>query len=662
MRDWLMRINNLFVRISNHRRLSLYRRTMFVMPLDRRLTHRIVTCLIAAASIAFAGRAPGSNPLPADLDPTFANGGIAKDPFGFGGGYGPDTISLLLRRDGKVLWGPRKLAIVLLDATGNLDRSYKGPEGRDAMFNRCIALNAACDWEALAILPSDDLLVGVTARTPDRIARFGVSRFTPEGLLDTALGSSGIGLARPLAGEGQASAVAVLPDGMLLVGGSTSSVVRDEATFAFARFDSRGAADESFGDGGIVATSIVGRVQWLLARADGSTVVVGVVDASANRPSDVPKVVIVRLMPNGLLDPSFGDNGRVLYDVGGSTWPSKAVLQPDQRILVAVRHGLEGSPGGVRQFTLLRFLPDGKLDPAFGAGGRSVFTAGEDDSESQLEDIALQPDGRIVATGTVIQHRGPTGFRRIALARFREDGSPDPTFAAGGVTLAWSEAGADAFALATDGNQRIRVGGNIEGAPELVYVIDITPAWIWRQVYTPAVFAFAGGDAAPRIERQAVAVEYYHSRFAHYFVTATSYEIALLDTDPAYMSAWARTGQQFQVYKDAVAGLAPMCRFFSGSTFAPKSSHFYTAYDWECALVKGDPAWSFEGNVFTVGLPDAQGNCGQRSPMYRFYNNGLGGAPNHRYTTSDATRMEMVARGWSPEGAGVGVTGCLPAQ
>jgi len=52
-------------------------------------------------------------------------------------------------------------------------------------------------------------------------------------------------------------------------------------------------------------------------------------------------------------------------------------------------------------------------------------------------------------------------------------------------------------------------------------------------------------------------------------------------------------------------------------------------------------------------LPDAAGNCrGGTVPLYRLYNDGKTGAPNHRYTTSLAVRAEMVAQGWIPEGSG----------
>ena len=45
-------------------------------------------------------------------------------------------------------------------------------------------------------------------------------------------------------------------------------------------------------------------------------------------------------------------------------------------------------------------------------------------------------------------------------------------------------------------------------------------------------------------------------------------------------------------------------------------------------------------------------------PLFRLYNNGQGGAPNHRYTTSTVTRGQMLALGWVQEGAGEGVVAC----
>ena len=156
------------------------------------------------------------------------------------------------------------------------------------------------------------------------------------------------------------------------------------------------------------------------------------------------------------------------------------------------------------------------------------------------------------------------------------------------------------------------------------------------------------------------AVEYFHAGFGHYFVTAFPAEIALLDGG-AFGGAWQRTGRTFPVWESADPGTFPVCRFFSAS-FAPKSSHFYTPFQDECETVKANPAWQFEGVAFHLKLPSSIGTCPLGSaPLHRLYNNGLGGAPNHRYTTSANIVIQMVALGWVPEGfGGAVVSACIP--
>jgi hypothetical protein len=158
-----------------------------------------------------------------------------------------------------------------------------------------------------------------------------------------------------------------------------------------------------------------------------------------------------------------------------------------------------------------------------------------------------------------------------------------------------------------------------------------------------------------------IAVEYYHAGYGHYFVTASPQEIAKLDA--GVFTGWSRTGESFGVLDLDAPGAANVCRFWSGQTYAPKSSHFYTPFDWECAIVKGYPAWQYEGQVFSMMLSDAAGNCaGGTVPLYRMYNNPPPtGAPNHRYTTRLAIRAQMLAQGWVAEGSGIGVIGCVPA-
>jgi hypothetical protein len=171
-----------------------------------------------------------------------------------------------------------------------------------------------------------------------------------------------------------------------------------------------------------------------------------------------------------------------------------------------------------------------------------------------------------------------------------------------------------------------------------------------------ALFALALLFATSTSAAVVDAVEYYHAQFNHYFITAETAEIAALDGG-AFGGAWVRTGGSFKVNNIATTGASPVCRFFSTS-FAPKSSHFYTALASECANLRVNPNWQFEANAFYVAIPSTSGVCSAGDKVYRLYNNGMSGAPNHRFTTSLATRNAMIQQGWVAEGYGEGVTFC----
>jgi len=163
-----------------------------------------------------------------------------------------------------------------------------------------------------------------------------------------------------------------------------------------------------------------------------------------------------------------------------------------------------------------------------------------------------------------------------------------------------------------------------------------------------------------------VAVEFHHADFDHYFISINRDEIAALDS--GVHPGWTRTGEQFSVYITDVSWpsgetpLASTCRYY-GLPSAGLNSHFFTAFDEECAAVaaKWPDQWLLEtSNAFRAHLPDpATGACPiDTRPLYRLYNNRPDA--NHRYTKSLAIRQQMIDRGWVPEGyGGLGVAMCV---
>ena len=181
-----------------------------------------------------------------------------------------------------------------------------------------------------------------------------------------------------------------------------------------------------------------------------------------------------------------------------------------------------------------------------------------------------------------------------------------------------------------------------------------------------------GGPQVPNVFASAelydpqtqTAVEYYYAGWNYYFVTSFPDEIAALDAG-AFGGLWQRTGETLNVWSVQTGLASPTCRFFS-TAFAPKSSHFYTPFPIECAAVKNNPSWLFESIAFYIQIPTGYGTgngfCPQGTDaLYRLYNNGVGGAPNHRYTTNPGILDMMLAQGWAFEGeANTKVFACVP--
>ena len=148
-------------------------------------------------------------------------------------------------------------------------------------------------------------------------------------------------------------------------------------------------------------------------------------------------------------------------------------------------------------------------------------------------------------------------------------------------------------------------------------------------------------------------IEFYHAGIDHYFMTAYADEATSLDNKPEW--GWARTGKTFNVWltqASAPVNASPVCRFYGVFANGTVGSHFYTVDTGECAYVKSrlDWGWNYEGDAFYAVKPVGGACPSGTAPVYRAYNNGMGGAPNHRYMTSQADLNTMVAQGWIDEG------------
>ena len=156
----------------------------------------------------------------------------------------------------------------------------------------------------------------------------------------------------------------------------------------------------------------------------------------------------------GDLDSAFGSGGVVLsnLDTAKGSYIEDVVVQPDGRI-VALEIGFSNPEH------LLRYLPDGTLDPSFDGDGIALLPA-----DAWALDVALQADGKILVSGGGLAD----GFM---VARFLPDGTLDQDFdgdsgSANGVIQPQLTTDTDgATSLAVDGQGRIVLAGQAGSVP-----------------------------------------------------------------------------------------------------------------------------------------------------------------------------------------------------
>lgn len=284
---------------------------------------------------------------------------------------------------------------------------------RDPGFN---AGGTGANGAVLAMLrqADDRVLIAGNFTTYNGIAQVRIARLNADGSLDASF-DAGTGV------NGSVNAIALQPDGRILLGGAFSHV-DGTSRQRIARLNADGSLDLSFDPG---TNGFSASVRAIAVQPDGKLVVGG--DFISY--NSVPAVRIARLNVNGSLDGSF-DPG-----TGASASVYAVSLQPDGRILIG--GGFTSVNDAARQ-RIARLNLNGSLDSSFDPG---------DGLGSTVHALALQSDGRILVGG---QFTSP--HNRIT--RLNANGSLDPSFAPG--------AGANAIVrtvlIQVDG--RVLIGGD----------------------------------------------------------------------------------------------------------------------------------------------------------------------------------------------------------
>jgi uncharacterized delta-60 repeat protein len=261
----------------------------------------------------------------------------------------------------------------------------------------------------------------------------GVARFDSAGVIDTGFGADGTVV---FDSEADLTGIVQQPDGTLLVVGSgapRSSV--GPVAMTVHRVTRDGQLDPTFGDAGVVRIEFAqgdgaegdAYGKAIALASDGKIVVAGTADFECCNWTDVTgDLAIARLNPDGSLDGTFGESGRVLYDHGASETIDEGglVVEPGGTIVVAGHRSIVDTNEVLPAYGLLaRFTADGALDRSFGQDGVALIDVGHGDSLSSAtaHGIVQLQDGSLAVAFTA---EASTPDAAIAIARVAPTGGP----------------------------------------------------------------------------------------------------------------------------------------------------------------------------------------------------------------------------------------------
>jgi uncharacterized delta-60 repeat protein len=282
-------------------------------------------------------------------------------------------------------------------------------------------------------------------------AEIDVARFNANGALDTSFGTGGT-LNTNIGGGGGATAVVVASDDSLYVSGFAYDT--DKSYFTVVRVTNTGAVDTTWGNGGYVRPGVGLVTYWedstAMALDPNGKLVLGGWKLWGGL--DGWNFALTRLLPDGSTDTSFGDNGSVITDFDCRDDGANALaIQADGKIVVAGQTSDQSTSDRIYHFAVARYNPDGSPDSTFGGDqqnpGNVTLKIGNPAKDSIANTIAIQGDGRILVGGSSFD-----GPRQVfTLARLNPaDGSLDGTFGVGGILTTGFTGDAALYGLALD--------------------------------------------------------------------------------------------------------------------------------------------------------------------------------------------------------------------
>ena len=375
------------------------------------------------------------------LDFTFGVGGKTVTNFLEINNNGNTILSLHVLPNGKILalglttqtFSPN-MAVVRYNENGSIDTDF-GSNGK--IVSSLVGIDVLGYGGALAVQPDGKIIIAAVKMINfDPNYYIGLERYLEDGSLDTSFGTAGQAVASYGNGKSFATAVALQPDGKIVVGGTYMPT--NVSVMAVMRFTTNGILDTAFDGDGKTTTSFgagtTGSGMTMSVNANNKIVLAGSVGSNTSS-----NLGVLQYNANGSLDIAFDGDGKALrpFDLEDNyVTVNSFTRQPDGKFLAVFRayYALTNT-----DFVVRRYNSDTSVDTAFGTNGK--ITATFDTGLNEAQSAFVAPDGKIVVVGKSI----PLLYDHVdfGVARYSSNGILDATLDGDGKLTTLFEKGND---------------------------------------------------------------------------------------------------------------------------------------------------------------------------------------------------------------------------
>jgi len=311
------------------------------------------------------------------------------------------------------------MSSILFAQPGSLDLSF----GTSGIVLTNIGISD--DWGRASALQVDGKIIIVgSSKNNDLTNDFILIRYNNDGSIDSDFGVNGLVNTSFGLFDDVANAISIQTDGKIIVAGHSYNGTNND--IAIARYNTDGSLDITFDNDGKTITSIGNgpeSAQALMIQNDGKIVVTGYAYNGFNY-----DFALVRYNIDGSLDSTFDTDGKVVSHLGiGSDRGLAIAQQSDNKIVI----GGYSIGANFSDFALLRYNPNGSLDSTFDNDGKVLTRIGN--FNDIIYGIAIQSDGKIIAAGVTDSGTTNSTYNNFAIIRYNINGSLDSTFATNGI-------------------------------------------------------------------------------------------------------------------------------------------------------------------------------------------------------------------------------------